>query len=337
MEVLGASTAELQQFAQQIGEQAYRGKQLAEWIYRKNAHSFETMTNLPLKLRQVLAQNATLSRAEVTARSVSEDGTAKFLLEFKDGHCVESVFLPYPDRITACVSTQVGCAAECTFCATAIGGLARNLTAGEIVEQVLTIQHETVCRVTNVVYMGMGEPLLNYSETLKSIHLLNAEVGIGMRKITLSTVGITPRIKALQEENLQITLAISLHAPNDTLRNQLIPISRKYPLRELITACKQYAEATKRRVTYEYLMIDGINDSLLQAEELAKLLRGSLAAVNLIPYNEVQEKGFERSSPEAIDMFQEVLELSGIETTQRYERGGEVDAACGQLRADHID
>jgi 23S rRNA (adenine2503-C2)-methyltransferase len=333
MEVLGATTADLQRLMERLGEPAYRGKQLAEWIYKKGADSFALMTNLPAGLRGKLESDSMLSRSKVVGRDFSEDGTMKFLLEFADEQCVESVFLPYDDRITACVSTQIGCAAGCSFCATGMGGFSRNLTAGEIVDQVLTIQHQTVCRVTNVVYMGMGEPLLNYDAVLSSVKLLNSEVGIGMRKITISTVGITPRIRALQSEDLQLNLAISLHAPDDELRNRLIPISRHYSLHELVKACRDYANATSRRVTYEYMMIEDVNDSLFQAEKLVKLLSHSMASVNLIPYNPVDGKRFNRSTPEAIDAFREVLESAGIETTQRFERGGAVSGACGQLRA----
>lgn len=332
MEILGATTAELEQMAKDMGLPAYRGKQISEWVYKKGAESFDEMTNLSADLRRQLGESASLSRSKVLDRSVSMDGTVKFLLQFPDEQCVESVFLPYTDRITACVSTQVGCGAKCVFCATGMGGFNRNLTAGEIVDQVLTIQRETVRRVTNVVYMGMGEPLINYDATLKSVHLLNDEIGIGMRKITISTVGITPKIRALQKENLQINLAISLHAPEQALRNRLMPFTKRYPLNELIQTCKAYADFTGRRVTYEYLMIQGVNDSRPYAEQLVRLLRGSLSSVNLIPYNEVEGNDFQRSSPEAIDTFREVLEEAGIEVTQRFERGDAIDGACGQLK-----
>lgn len=333
MECLGASTEELVALAVGIGEPRYRGRQLAEWIYRKSAASFADMTDLPAKLREKLASSASLTRAEIVTRSDSGDETSKFLLSMADGERIESVLIPYADRVTVCVSTQVGCAAGCEFCATATDGFVRNLSAGEIVDQVLTLQSESGRRVTNVVFMGMGEPLLNWDAVVKAVHLLNEEVGIAMRKITISTVGITPRIRMLQELNLQLTLAISLHAPDEELRRRLIPLASRYPLMALIGACRDYASATGRRVTYEYLLLDGVNDSPTHAERLASLLKGSLAAVNLIPYNKVAGKSFRRPPNATIDAFRSVLESHGIETTQRFERGHSVAGACGQLRS----
>ncbi|MEN6373043.1 MAG: 23S rRNA (adenine(2503)-C(2))-methyltransferase RlmN [Armatimonadota bacterium] len=333
MEVLGATSTELEKLAVELGEPAYRGRQIAEWVYKKNADSFSSMTSLSAAFRGKLESAASLFRSEIIKRSKSRDGTAKYLLKLSDGQCIESVLLTYEDRVTVCVSTQVGCAAGCVFCATAMSGFIRNLTAGEIVDQVLTLQREAGQRVTNVVFMGMGEPLLNYDEVLKSIRILNKEVGIAMRKMTISTVGIIPRIRKLQSEGLQLTLAISLHAPDDNLRRELIPFAERYPLSELIPACKEYAEATGRRVTYEYLLLAGVNDTPAHAERLVALLRGSLANVNLIPYNEVAGKGYKRPSAAIVTAFRQVLEQNGIEVTQRYERGRSVAAACGQLRA----
>ncbi|MEN6521788.1 MAG: 23S rRNA (adenine(2503)-C(2))-methyltransferase RlmN [Armatimonadota bacterium] len=333
MEVLGATSAELEKLAVELGEPAYRGRQIVEWVYKKNADSFSLMTSLPAAFRGKLESAASLYRSEIIKRSKSRDGTTKYLLELSDGQCIESVLLPYEDRVTVCVSTQVGCAAGCAFCATAMSGFIRDLTAGEIVDQVLTLQREAGQRVTNVVFMGMGEPLLNYDEVLKSVRILNKEVGIAMRKMTISTVGIVPRIRKLQAEGLQLTLAISLHAPDDDLRRKLIPFAEHYPLSELIPACKGYAEATGRRVTYEYLLLAGVNDTPAHAERLVALLRSSLANVNLIPYNEVAGKGYKRPSTAVVTAFRQVLEQNGIEVTQRYERGRSVAAACGQLRA----
>jgi len=334
MELMGATAEELERLAAELGEPAYRGRQLAEWIYRKDAHSFSVMSNLPAALRAKIQDTASLSRGTVLACQPSDDGANKYLLRLSDGQRIESVLLPYPDRTTVCVSTQVGCPAGCTFCATAAAGLVRSLSAGEIVDQVLSLQREAGRRVTNVVYMGMGEPLLNYDAVLRSIRLLNAEVGIAMRRMTISTVGVTPRIRALQSENLQLTLAVSLHAPHEALRRRLIPLARRYPLAELISACRDYAEATGRRVTYEYLLLAGLNDTVQHARKLAALLRGSLASVNLIPYNTVLGKDYKRPSPAAVKAFRAVIERAGIEVTQRVERGHAVSAACGQLRAD---
>ncbi|MBI2844526.1 MAG: 23S rRNA (adenine(2503)-C(2))-methyltransferase RlmN, partial [Armatimonadetes bacterium] len=229
--------------------------------------------------RGKLEAASTLFRARTLARSPSTDGTTKFLLELSDGQRIESVLIPYTDRLTVCVSTQVGCAADCSFCATAAAGLTRNLSAGEIVDQALTLQGHAGERVTNVVFMGMGEPLLNYDEVIKSVRLLNSEVGIAMRKMTVSTVGITPRIRKLQSENLQLTLAISLHAPDDELRRRLVPLALRYPLNDMIASCRAYAEATGRRVTYVYLLLAGVNDSPAHARKLAGLIKGSLANV----------------------------------------------------------
>jgi len=336
MEVIGASTAELEKLAVELGEPAYRGRQLAEWVYKKNVDSFASMTSLPAAFRGKLQSAALLYRSEVIRRSKSRDGTTKFLLKLSDGQCIESVLLPYKDRVTVCVSSQVGCTAGCVFCATAVGGFIRNLTAGEIVDQVLTLEREAGKRVTNVVYMGRGEPLFNYDEVLKSVRILNKEVGIAMRKITISTVGIVPRIQKLKSENLQLTLAISLHAPNDALRHKIIPLASRYPLSELLPACKEYAEATGRRVTFEYLLLAEVNDTPAHAEKLAVLLKDSLSNVNLIPYNEVAGKGYKRPSATVVNAFRKVLEDNGIEVTQRYERGHSIAAACGQLRANSL-
>jgi 23S rRNA (adenine2503-C2)-methyltransferase len=333
MEVFGATTAELERLAEELGELSYRGRQIAEWLYKKDAVSFADMTNLSAKLRERLESSSSLTRSKVVARHPSADGTTKYLLELSDGQRIESVLLPYEDRLTVCVSTQVGCAAGCEFCATAIGGFVRNLRVGEIVDQVLTLQREAGRRVSNIVFMGMGEPLLNYDAVIAAIRLINSEIGVAMRKITISTVGITPRIRRLQEENLQLTLAVSLHASDDDLRRRIIPLAERYPLTELIAACKTYADVTGRRVTYEYLLLGGVNDSPAHAEKLANLLKGSLSNVNLIPYNEVCGKMYKRPASDVVNKFREVLELAGIEVTQRLERGHSIAGACGQLRA----
>ncbi len=332
MEILGLSTAELIALAQQLGFPAYRGKQISEWLYRRNADGLEQMTNLPVELKQKLADGVSLNRAQVVQESNAPDGTTKYLLRFADGETVESVLLPYQDRVSVCVSTQIGCPAGCVFCATADCGFVRNLSAGEIVDQVLTLQATGGQRVTHVVFMGMGEPLLNTDNVLKAIRLLHDEIGISMRRMTISTVGITPAIRELAAMDLQLTLAVSLHAPDQELRQSLIPLSGKYPLDELIAACHDYANLTKRRVTFEYMLLAGINDSPAQAAGLGRLLKGSLCHVNLIPYNEVVGKGFRRPAKDTIAAFRQALEVAGIEVTQRFERGHSVSAACGQLR-----
>jgi len=364
MDLLGLTTAELTSLCQELGHPAYRGKQVSDWLYRKGARDLASMTNLPRDLRVKLDESASLTRSQVLRESSSKDGTTKLLLSLADGETIESVLLPYEDRVSVCVSTQVGCAAGCVFCATAECGFVSNLTAGEIVDQVLTLSargmlREASCpeatsgarprvganslpthsrathsrgRVTHVVFMGMGEPLLNFQNVMKAVRLLHDEVGISMRRMTISTVGITPAIRKLAALDLQLTLAISLHAPDADLRRKLIPLSAKYPLDELISACRDYANRTRRRVTFEYLLLAGVNDSATQAAALAKLLRGTLCHVNLIPYNQVLGKSFSRPSGRTIAAFRSILEHSGIEVTQRLERGHAVSAACGQLR-----
>jgi len=290
------------------------------------------MTNLPADLREQLAASATLTRAEVVTQSKAADGTTKFLLKLHDGETVESVRLPYANRTSVCVSSQIGCNAGCTFCATADCGLVRNLAAGEIVDQVLTLQELGGSRITHVVFMGMGEPLVNLPQVFKAIQLLHDEIGISMRRLTVSTVGITPAIDKLSALDLQLTLAISLHAPDDELRRKLIPLAARFPLNELIAACKRYSNHTKRRITFEYLLLGGINDNPAHATRLSSLLKGILGHVNLIPYNEVANKPYRRPSQQAITTFRQELEREGIEVTQRMERGHSVDAACGQVR-----
>jgi len=332
MELLGATSKELQELCDKLDQPAYRAKQMASWLYKSGASSIDDMNNLPKELRSRLAADHTLSRSRIVTESSAPDGVRKFLLELTDGQRIESVLLPYPDRLTVCVSTQVGCAAGCVFCASGELGLARNLTPGEIVDQVLTLQKQAGKRVTNVVYMGVGEPLLNYANVLKSVRLLNEEVGVSARRITVSTVGVTPRIPDLARQGTQITLAVSLHAPDDALRGQLIPLARKYPLTELLQACRSYAESAGRRVTMEYLLLEGVNDSPPQARQLAALLKGMLCNVNLIPYNPVKGSRFRRPRSAKVTAFRKVLEDAGLEVTQRFERGDNIAAACGQLR-----
>lgn len=335
MELFGLNRAELSSLSEQLGQPAFRGKQISEWLYKKGAREIGNMSNLPTTMREELARVAALTRSQVITESKATDGTAKYLLELGDGEKIESVLLPYSDRVSVCVSTQVGCPAGCLFCATGASGFVRNLTAGEIVDQVLTLQENGGMRVTHVVFMGMGEPMLNFDNVVKALHLLNDEVGIGMRRMTLSTIGIPSAIRKLQDLDLQITLAISLHAPDDALRRQLIPLSAKHPIKELIETCREYADFTKRRVTFEYLLLAGINDSPEQAAALTKLLRHILCNVNLIPFNEVPGLPYKKPSREAVSAFKAVLEKAGIEVTQRMERGHSISAACGQLRRRH--
>lgn len=333
MELFGLSREELGGLVESLGQPKFRAAQLADWIYRKSVRDFGQMTNLPASLREELARTCTLTRAEAVSEARSDDGAVKFLLRLGDGECVESVLLPYADRVSVCVSTQIGCSAGCTFCATADGGLVRNLTPGEIVDQVLVVQERSGMRVSHVVFMGMGEPLLNLPAVLKAVRLLNDEAGISMRRMTLSTVGITPAIRRLAQSRMQLTLAVSLHAPDEELRRRLIPVSSRFPLPELIQACRDYAQTTKRRITFEYLLLAGVNDTPAQAAALARLLKGIMCHVNLIPYNEVDGKLYRRPDRRAVQAFRAVLEKAGVEVTQRMERGHSAAAACGQLRA----
>jgi len=333
--LVGLTAQELVDLVAELKEPAYRGRQIAGWIYKRGAVDIESMSDLSRNLRMKLAEGYTIGLPEVAHKAASDDGVVKYLQQNYDGQTVESVYLPYPDRVSACLSSQIGCAAGCTFCATAQGGLARQLSAGEIVGQYLRMQVESERRISHVVYMGMGEPLWNYDAVLKSIRLLGDEVGLSYRHITVSTVGVVPGILALAREDIPITLALSLHAPDDETRSRLIPTGRKWKIDEILQACGEYAARTQRNLTFEYLLIGGVNDSVEQAGALARLLdRHRLAGnVNLIPFNYVQtDQGFRRPTRESITAFRAELERRGRITTQRMTRGQTVAAACGQLR-----
>ncbi|NLK51742.1 MAG: 23S rRNA (adenine(2503)-C(2))-methyltransferase RlmN [Syntrophomonadaceae bacterium] len=324
-----------------LGEPGYRGKQIYHWIYRRDASSIEEMTDLPGSLRQLLQQKAWVGIPRVIRRQLANDDlTVKLLLEMEDGQRVEAVLMPYSlersrDRLTFCLSSQVGCPLGCAFCATGQAGFVRNLDAGEIVGQVLALRREVSepGEGINIVFMGMGEPLLNYSEIIKSLNLLHAPEGIkvGYRRITVSTAGVVPGIYRLAKEGLPVNLAVSLHASNNVLRNQLVPLNRRYPLEELLPACREYFTLTRRRVTFEYILLKAVNDSIYHAEELGRLLKGMPVLVNLIPVNPT-EGGFKRPSSEQIQLFIRTLRQLGMEVTLREERGGQISAACGQLR-----
>lgn len=329
----GATREEILQVVRSLGQPDYRAQQIAEWVYRKSAHSYEQMTNLPRSLRELLPERLPLRRLAVVRAQRSSDGTVKYLLALADGERVEAVFLPYADRTSVCLSTQVGCAAGCRFCATAQMGFSRNLTAGEIVDQVLTLQEQSGERISHVVYMGMGEPLWNLQAVVQSILLLNREVGISQRHITVSTVGVVPAIYELAQHRLQITLAISLHAPDDELRARIMPVGRKWKVPQLIEAARHYTETTGRKVTFEYLLLRGVNDEPHHARTLAQLVKGMVCNVNLIPFNQVETPdGFARPEPARIARFRRVLEEAGVAVTQRVEKGHDISAACGQLK-----
>lgn len=329
--LLGATLAELTAWVQQQGQPAYRGRQLQEWIYQKGVRSLNEISVFPKTWRSSLAE-VPIGRSTVHYRSVAPDGTVKYLLRLADGQIIETVGIPTEKRLTVCVSSQVGCPMACDFCATGKGGFSRNVGRHEIIDQVLTVQEDFQRRVSHIVFMGMGEPLLNTENVVGSIKSLNEDVGIGQRCMTLSTVGIRDRIRQLAQHDLQVTLAVSLHACNQALREQLIPSARRYPLEDLLAECREYVQLTGRRVTFEYVLLAGVNDLPEHAAELASLLRGFQSHVNLIPYNPIREADYKRPSSQRIQAFVNVLKQQQIAVSVRYSRGLEADAACGQLR-----
>lgn len=340
--IFGMTIEELQAALAPWKVPSYRAKQIAEWMYQKGARSFAEMTNLPKKLREDLSAALSICCATVKARQDSMDGkTAKFLLEFADGVAVETVLMRQPYGNSICVSTQAGCNMGCVFCASTLHGMVRNLTTGEILAQAVFINdylRAEGAKVDTVVIMGSGEPLMNYEAVLQFIRLIHEEYTLymGYRNITLSTSGIVPNMYRLAEEGLPITLSISLHAPNTELRSELMPINRKYPLQDVVAAGKAYADKTKRRVTYEYILIAGVNDREKEAAELSQLLRGQLASVNLIPINPVAERNLQRPAQASMDAFEAYLTRHHVTVTIRREMGKDIQAACGQLRNKHL-
>jgi len=336
--LVGMTQAEMAAFLAELGEQRFRAKQLFQWVYAKGVKQFADMTNLSLTLRSKLEQEAQLVLLErETEQHADPTDTTKYLFRLADGQKVESVLMRHDYGNSVCITTQVGCRLGCTFCASTFGGLVRNLTIGEIVDQVIMTGRDLPEgeRVSHVVLMGSGEPMENYDNVLGAIRLIHEPDGlnIGYRHVTISTSGLVPAMRRLAEEDLPVTLALSLHAPNDDLRTQLMPVARKYPLKEVLDAAREYGEKTGRRVTYEYILIAGLNDNPEQAAELAGLLQGSLAHVNLIPINPVAERPeYRRPSHNRAVAFRDLLEQAGITTTIRREMGGDIDAACGQLR-----
>jgi len=329
---------EIEDMLKEMGEPKFRAKQIFTWLHQKKAVSFDEMTNLSKPLREKLSEKMHISKFEIADKKVSSDGTAKYLFLLEDGNVIESVLMRYSYGNAVCVSTQVGCRMGCAFCASTLNGLERNLTAGEILTQVYEISRDIGERISSVVLMGSGEPLDNYDNAVRFVRLLNSKDGadIGQRHITLSTCGLADRIDRLKEEKLQITLAISLHAPNDEIRNRTMPVSKRYDMETLLLSCRQYAEETKRRITFEYALIKGVNDSAECAKELASRLKGMLCHVNLIPVNDVKERDFVHSSEEKIRAFADILMGRGIETTVRRKLGSDINAACGQLRRGYI-
>ena len=329
--LLGASVTELTAWVQQQGQPGYRGKQLHDSIYNKGVRSLADISVFPKNWRSEVA-DIPIGRSSLHYRSVAPDDTVKYLLKLDDGEIVETVGIPSDKRLTVCVSTQVGCPMACDFCATGKGGYKRNLSRAEIVDQVLTVQEDFKERVSNVVFMGMGEPLLNTENVILAIKSINQDIGIGARSLTLSTVGIRDRILEVAEHQLQITLAVSLHAPNQALREQLIPSAKPYPIEDLLAECREYVEITGRRVTFEYILLAEVNDLPEHALELSKRLRGFQSHVNLIPYNPIEEVDYKRPTRDRIEAFVKVLQQQNTAVSVRYSRGLEADAACGQLR-----
>ncbi|KXL51733.1 putative dual-specificity RNA methyltransferase RlmN [Anaerotignum neopropionicum] len=329
---------EIQFFMADLGEPKFRAKQLFEWMHKKQVSSFDEMTNLSKGLREKLGQNATLRGVEGVRRLISQiDGTRKYLFALENDSVIESVLMKYEHGNTVCISTQAGCRMGCRFCASTIDGVERNLSAGEMLSQVYEIQKDCGEHINGVVLMGSGEPLDNYENVVKFLRLINHPDGqnMGQRHITLSTCGLIEKMYQLEEEHLQITLAVSLHAPNDEIRKQIMPVARANPMDRLLVACYDYTEKTKRRITFEYAMMQGINDSDACAKELATKLREMLCHVNLIPVNDVKERDYTKSSADRVKRFAAILQGNGVETTIRRKLGSDIDAACGQLRRSH--
>ncbi|MDF2606918.1 MAG: ribosomal large subunit methyltransferase [Bacillales bacterium] len=329
---------ELEQWLADVNEPKYRAKQIYDWLYIKRVNAIEEMSNLSKNIRDKLLQNFNLTRLKKLIKQESKDGTEKYLFELYDGSSIETVLMRHEYGNSICVTTQVGCRMGCTFCASTLGGLTRNLEAGEIVSQILEVQKEldkTNERVSHVVVMGIGEPFDNYIELVNFLKVINSSSGlnIGARHITVSTSGIIPKIYDFADLGLQINFAISLHAANSELRTNLMPVNKAYPITELMKAVKYYIKKTGRRITFEYGLIGGKNDSEKDAEQLAALVKGIKCHINLIPVNYVQERDYKRTTKNQIFLFEKILKKHGINVTIRREQGHDIDAACGQLRA----
>ncbi len=325
---------ELTALLEELGQPAFRARQLYGWLHRP-VRSYDEMTNLPRSLRRILEERYPLTPPDVVRRQESRlDGTVKYLWRLADGNCVETVLMRYKYGNTVCVSTEVGCPMGCAFCASTLGGLVRRLEPQEILDQVLFTQLDAGEPVSHVVLMGIGEPLDNFDSVLRFLALVNSPEGmnLSMRHISLSTCGLAPKIDALAEKKLQLTLSVSLHAPSDEVRDQIMPVNRAYPLEALMGACRRYFAATNRRISFEYAMIRDVNDRPEQAKELLELLRGLPAHVNLIPLNRVAESPLAPSTKPAVARFQAILEAGGLPATVRRTLGGDIDASCGQLR-----
>jgi 23S rRNA (adenine2503-C2)-methyltransferase len=334
--LLDLSPAEMEALAETLGAPRYRGRQLAQWIYLKGVTDLEAMSDLPRAFRTALAEQAGVELPEIERRTPSQDGSQKLVLRYPDGARVQAVLMPDGDRLTLCVSTQVGCGFGCAFCFTGTMGLERNLSAGEIVAQVLVARAGLAAgeRLTHIVYMGMGEPLANYAATVKSLRLLTDPHAFGLspRRITVSTVGLVSGIERLARENLRVNLAISLHATSNEIRDRIMPVNRGFAIEELLAACRRFPLPFRQRMTFEYVLLDGVNDAVEDARRLVRLLKGIRAKINLIPFNDWEGSGFARPPLPRILAFQAVLLEHGITATIRWSKGEDIGAACGQLR-----
>jgi len=339
LNILDYSVDDLKLWMEQNKEGKFRAKQVFDWIY-KGVYDFDNMKNISKSTKEKLKSNFYFSIPKLVKRFSSKDNsTYKFLFEYEDGNMIESVVMKYKHGNSICVSTQVGCRMGCKFCASTLDGMVRNLTSGEILGEILRAQEEIKERISNIVMMGSGEPLDNYDNVIKFIELVNSQDGlnIGQRHITISTCGIVPKIKDLADKNLQITLAISLHASTDEKRKEIMPIANKYTIQDIIDACNYYINKTNRRITFEYALVKGVNDTEEEAKKLSSILKGMLCHVNLIPVNEIKENTMKRSSNEDIKKFINILIKNGIETTVRREMGSDINAACGQLRRSYME
>ena len=334
MNLKSLTREEIGDILKELGQPAFRAGQIFTWLH-KGVRSYEQMTNLPKNLRQTLAEKYPICPPRVVRRQESSrDGTIKYLWELSDGNCVETVLMRYRYGNTVCISTEVGCPMGCAFCASTLGGLVRRLEPFEMLDQVLFTQVDSGLPVSHIVLMGIGEPLDNFDNVMRFLELVNSPEGmnISMRHISLSTCGLVPKIDQLAKRKLQLTLSVSLHAPNDSVRSTIMPVNRAYPMDELLAACRRYYDATSRRISFEYAMINGVNDRECDAQELLRRLKGLPAHFNLIPLNHVEESPLKPSTKAAVARFQQILEDGGIPTTVRRTLGGDIDASCGQLR-----
>lgn len=332
------SLDELKEELKVMGEKPFRAEQIFKWLYQEKVTSFEEMTNLSLTLREKLVQNYTMDNFGILQKQESSDGTIKYLFDLLDGNAIETVLMSYHHGYSICVSSQVGCKMGCKFCASTGINFIRNLSSGEIVEQILAVEQDAGVTISNVVFMGIGEPLDNYDHVVKAIRLINHPKGlnIGARHISISTSGLVPKIEDLAKENIQCTLSISLHATTNEKRSEMMPVNTRYPIEELLEACRNYTEQTHRRISFEYALAKDKNDNLEDAKQLVNLLKGMLCHVNLIPINPIEKGTFKKASNENIIRFRDYLNEHGIVATIRRELGSDIDAACGQLRRKNL-